>query len=163
MWKPGFPHREARPARIHGYHRSLCVRSWVYRGTRENPGLVLGLDWGGSCLGRAFRVAESDKRSAVDYLYRRELVTSVYVPKLARVRLDDGRAMAMLTFAVDRKHVQYAGRLGVEEAAEIIRHACGKNGPNVDYIRHTVTHLDELGIADSLLHRVQARLCGFPS
>lgn len=162
MWKPGFPHVEARPARIHGYHRSLCVRSWVYRGTRENPGLVLGLDRGGSCIGRAFRVAESDKRSAVDYLYQRELVTNVYVPKLATVRLDDEREVTMLAFAVDRMHVQYAGRLGVEEAAKIIRHACGKNGPNVDYIRHTVAHLDELGIADSLLHRVQALLCGSP-
>ena len=160
MWKPGFPHVEARPARIHGYHRSLCVRSWVYRGTRENPGLVLGLDCGGSCIGRAFRVAEADKGTAVDYLYQRELVTHVYVPKLVRACLDDGRRLTMLTFAVDRTHAQYAGRLGIGEAVEIVRYASGRNGPNVDYIRHTVAHLDELGIADSLLHRMQARLGG---
>jgi cation transport protein ChaC len=160
MWKPGFPHVEARPARLHGYHRSLCVRSWVYRGTRERPGLVLGLDRGGSCIGRAFRVTESDKRSAAEYLYQRELVTDVYLPKLSTVRFDDGREVAMLTFAVDRTHAQYAGGLSVEEAAEIVRHAYGQNGPNVDYILHTVAHLDELGIADSLLHRVQALLCG---
>ncbi len=162
MWKPGFPHLEARPARLHGYHRSLCVRSWVYRGTPQTPGLVLGLDWGGSCIGRAFRVAEADKPSAVDYLYQRELVTDVYVPKLTAARLDDGRVMTMLTFAVDRRHAQYAGRLGIVEAAEIVRHASGRNGPNVDYIMHTVAHLDELGIADSLLHRVQALLSRRP-
>ncbi len=69
MWKPGFPYVEVRAARIYGYHRSLCVRSWVYRGTRENPGLVVGLDYGGSCVGRAFRVPETQKHTAVEYLY----------------------------------------------------------------------------------------------
>src|SRR5690349_17047992 len=57
MWNPGFPYRAAEPALLKGYHRRFCVYSHRYRGTPEQPGLVLGLDRGGSCRGIAFRIA----------------------------------------------------------------------------------------------------------
>ena len=47
MWRPDFDYLERRSARIHGWRRSLCILSHVYRGTPERPGLVLGLDRGG--------------------------------------------------------------------------------------------------------------------
>jgi cation transport protein ChaC len=158
MWKPGFIHVEVRAARICGYHRALCVRSWVYRGTPEVPGLVVGLDRGGSCIGRAFRVPAANKHAVADYLYERELATNVYLPKLVPAQLHDGRRVSTLTFIVDRRHAQYAGGLSAGEAAAIIRGAHGRHGPNIEYISRTVEHLDALGIADSLLHEVQALL-----
>ncbi|MFQ5995360.1 MAG: gamma-glutamylcyclotransferase [Acidiferrobacterales bacterium] len=156
MWKPGFPYVEALPARLHGYHRALCVWSWVYRGTQDKPGLVLGLDRGGSCVGRAFRVRAKDKQATADYLYQREMVTAVYVPVLVPVRLDDTRRVTALVFIADRSHPQYAGDLSAEKAANVVRRAHGEGGPNADYIANTVAHLDELGIADNLLHEVDA-------
>ncbi len=154
MWKPGFPYIEVCAARIQGYHRALCVWSWVYRGTQAKPGLVVGLDIGGSCVGRAFRVRAADKHTAANYLYAREMVTSVYVPRLMHIRLGDNRRVTALTFVADRTHAQYAGKLTAAAAAEVVRHACGKSGANSEYVAQTVTHLDELGITDSLLHQV---------
>ncbi len=156
MWRPGFPYVDLQAARIHGYHRTLCVWSWVYRGTQSKPGLVLGLDMGGSCIGRAFRVTAANKIDAVNYLYEREMVTAVYVPTFVPVRLKSQRQVTALTFVVDRAHVQYAGKLSAEEAAEAVLRACGRSGDNTDYIANTVQHLDELGIRDRLLHRVDA-------
>src|SRR3954452_8508036 len=56
MWSPEFPFVERRQALLRGYHRRFCVYSHRYRGTPDRPGLVLGLDLGGSCRGIAFRV-----------------------------------------------------------------------------------------------------------
>jgi hypothetical protein len=96
MWRPGFAHEETRQARLFGYHRALCVRSFVHRGTPERPGLVLGLDRGGSCHGVAFRVRPADRDTVTEYLRARELVTNVYLETTRKVRLDDGRDVRAL-------------------------------------------------------------------
>ena len=57
MWRPGFDFIESAPALLNGYHRAFCLYSHHHRGTVERPGLVLGLDQGGSCRGLALRVA----------------------------------------------------------------------------------------------------------
>jgi cation transport protein ChaC len=158
MWNPGFPPAESEIARIYGYHRGLCVWSWIYRGTERTPGLVLGLDAGGSCFGVAHRVRAKDRDAAVAYLFRREMVTRVYHPLVKSVRLDNGRDVEALTFVVDRRHTQYAGDMKAHEAAEVIRGARGSGGPNLDYVANTVRCLDELGIPCRRLHRVHVLL-----
>src|SRR5690606_20140821 len=89
MWRPGFPFLEQRPAILRGAHRSLCVYSHVHRGTPERPGLVLGLDQGGSCRGVAFRVAAAERENVLTYLRAREQVTAVYREIIAALRLID--------------------------------------------------------------------------
>ena len=74
MWNPGIPHVETRVGTLHGFHRRFCIWSSRYRGTVERPGLVLGLDRGGSCRGLLFRVPPGEVETALDYLHQRELV-----------------------------------------------------------------------------------------
>jgi cation transport protein ChaC len=163
MWNPGFPHEERVLAHLGGYRRSLCVRSYVHRGTEERPGLVLGLDRGGSCKGVAFRVATSYWQSTVDYLRERELVTSVYLERHVRTRLADGRDVRALTYVIDRAHPQYAGAVTVDEAACIVQSAVGRSGPNPVYVANTVAHLRELGIRDHWLESVASAISTDPS
>jgi cation transport protein ChaC len=158
MWRPGFPFIERRVATVHGYHRALCVYSHVHRGTPERPGLVLGLDRGGSCKGIAFKVSEAEAAATIAYLRGREQVTLVYRELRLRTRLDDGRDVAALSYAVDRNHSQYAGRLDRQELERFVLQGQGLSGANPDYVRNTQAHLAELGISDPTLEWLAARL-----
>ena len=154
IWRPGFAHVETRRARLHGYRRSLCVYSFVHRGTRQRPGLVLGLDHGGSCVGLAFRVPGELRDEVIAYLRERELVTSVYLERTLKVRLDGGGMVEAVAYIVDRKHEQYAGALDAAHAAAVVRGAVGQSGGNEDYVLSTLKHLEALGIRDHWLEDV---------
>ncbi|MBL4615028.1 MAG: gamma-glutamylcyclotransferase [Magnetovibrio sp.] len=154
MWNPGFDYEEVKPGIIEDFHRSLCVRSTIYRGTPENPGLVLGMDQGGSCCGRVFRVAPQNVNDTIAYLDEREQVTKVYCPHFFDTLLNDGRTVKSYTFVVRHDHDQYAGQLSIEEQARLVAQGIGKAGPAMEYLKNTIEHIDELGIHDQQLHEV---------
>jgi len=153
MWHPGFPHLEVREARLRAFHRHFCVYSYIYRGTPDCPGLVLGLDRGGSCRGLAFRVPAAEGADVMDYLHAREMVTAVYRPCWLTVETARGRLRAA-TFVVDRAHEQYAGRLTPQRTVELILQGSGSTGHCLDYLEKTVRHLDALGLPDPALKRL---------
>jgi len=161
MWKPGFDYVAHEPALLTGLHRSLCVRSFVHRGTPEKPGLVLGLDRGGSCHGLAFAIAPSKWSDTVAYLRSREQVTMVYVEQTRKISLlESQRPVRALTYVVDRSHRQYAGNLGTSELIEMIRNGEGVSGRCRDYVRNTVNHLREMGIRDRKLEHLADAIDG---
>ena len=167
MWNPGFPFHESHPALLRGYHRSFCVSSEHYRGKPQRPGLVLGLDRGGACRGRAYRIAASHRKDVCDYLHEREMLSGVYDPRWLKVQLLPAadspmevlgragtatpRTVVAAAYVVDRSHKQYC-RFSSERVAEIIRNGVGSSGTNLAYLENTVRHLDELGIAEGPLH-----------
>lgn len=154
MWNPGFEFVERSQALVYGYRRSLCVRSFVHRGSRENPGLVLGLDRGGACRGMAFRVAPEAWDEVIDYLRARELVTNVYLERHLPLQLPDGRSAQAVAYVVDRAHEQYAGALDALAAAQVVNVSVGQSGPNDTYVFNTLAHLKEMGIRDRWLEQV---------
>jgi glutathione-specific gamma-glutamylcyclotransferase len=160
MWRPGFAFEESHPARLIGEHRALCIYSFVHRGTPDKPGLVLGLDRGGACRGVAFRVAPKNRRATVAYLREREQATSVYREVLRSVWLDGDaeRRVSALVYVADRGHVQYAGRLAIEEQLRLVRQGHGHAGPNRDYVLSTVEAIEAQGCRDAELHRLAALL-----
>jgi len=158
MWKPGFRAAETRRATVHGYHRDVCLLSYRYRGTKKVPGMVLGLDRGGSCHGVDLRVAKSRARAVADYLHERELTGGVYQARHLAVRLDDGRRVRALAFVVRRDHPQYAGDMTLAEKIGLIRAGIGTQGSARDYLANTVAHLEEMELADHSLHRLLAKV-----
>ncbi len=155
MWHPGFPHIEVRLALLRGYHRRFCVYSHRYRGTPQRPGLVLGLDRGGSCRGLVFRVPGAEGKGALEYLYEREMITEVYLPQWLKVETAQGTVTAA-GFVVDRDHEQYTGPLSLEQTAELILQGHGASGPCVDYLANTIRHLEGLGLGAGSLRQLLA-------
>ena len=162
MWRPGFPHLAAEPALIHGHHRALCIFSHIYRGTPEKPGLVMGLDHGGSCHGMAFRVDPASWEATVAYLREREQVMSVYIEVTRPVRLlrQGHRAVLALTYLVDTAHPQYAGDLSEMDTLRLVRQGSGQTGSCRDYVLATRDHLTAIGIHDARLEKLAAALQG---
>ncbi|HTT80872.1 MAG TPA: gamma-glutamylcyclotransferase [Stellaceae bacterium] len=157
MWNPGFAAAERLPARLYGYHRRFCLYSRDYRGTPERPGLVLGLDRGGSCHGIAYLLPPERTAEVLDRIWAREMTGMVYRMRRLTVRTPDG-PVAAYACVVRRDSPDYAGRLSPDEAARLLAHAKGGRGSGRDYLAQTLHHLETVGIADRGLRRVAARI-----
>jgi cation transport protein ChaC len=156
MWRPGFLFEERHHARVTGVRRCFCIYSVHHRGTHARPGLVLGLDRGGTCEGIAYRVAAARAEATVRYLREREQVNGVYrEAHLPAELLAAGRQEVLaLAYIVERAHPSYAGRLPLALQARLIRGARGRSGNNLDYLVSTLRHLAELGIRERELERL---------
>ncbi len=157
MWNPDFAFAEARPAFLRGYHRSFCLYSRDYRGTPERPGLVLGLDRGGSCRGIAYRLPTDRVAESLDRIWAREMTGQVYRMRQVAVSTPEGVVTAHAC-VVRRESPDYAGRLSLDEVARLLATAVGGRGSGRDYLANSVRHLEALGINDGLLHRIEARI-----
>ncbi|MEQ9332174.1 gamma-glutamylcyclotransferase [Thalassobaculum sp.] len=157
MWNPGFPFVERANARLLGRHRRLCVVSRHHRGDAARPGLVMGLDRGGSCRGIAYRVPSAAVAGTLAYLHERE---TAHYPVYRRADLPvvlDGptpRTVRSVTYVIDRTDPDYAGHLTVEQQAAIVAVAHGLSGANRDYLKSVVEHIHALGLRDRRLEAV---------
>jgi len=150
IWNPVFTFVERRMGMIYGFHRRFCLWVPAGRGTPENPGLVLGLDRGGSCRGIAFRIAAADVSSELLLVWRREMIVGSYVPRWVRVE-DGEHGFKAITFAINRQHRRYAGELSQETTVNSIATASGHLGSCADYLMQTVNGLLSVGIKDKHL------------
>jgi cation transport protein ChaC len=154
LWNPAFHYTERRPGLVRGWHRRFCLWTPMGRGAPDNPGLVLGLDRGGSCRGIAYRIAACDRETELPLLWRREMVADGYHSRWVTVRGEAGDVRA-ITWVINPKGERYAGKLPMETLARTLATAEGRLGSSRDYLENTVAHLDELGISDRPLHRIR--------
>ncbi len=165
MWNPGFRYVERATARLLGRHRRLCVVSRHHRGDAARPGLVMGLDRGGSCRGIAYRVPPDAVDATLAYLHERE---TAHYPVYRRADLPvvlDGpppRTVRSVTYVIDRADPDYAGHLSVAEQAAIVAVAHGRSGANRDYLASVVEHIHALGLRDRRLEAVLHALADRP-
>src|SRR2546425_10993651 len=80
LWNPLFPFEDARPAMLCGRRRRFCLWSLASRGTANQPGLVLGLDRGGSCPRGVYRLPARPPHAELAPLWRRGMLLGAYLP-----------------------------------------------------------------------------------
>jgi len=162
MWNPEIAFAEAQPGFLHGYHRRFCLYSRDYRGTPERPGLVLGLDRGGSCRGIVYRLPPDRLGATLDRIWNREMTGQVYRMRRVAVRTPE-RSVTAYACVVRRASPDYAGRLPLDDVAGLLASAVGGRGSGRDYLANTVRHLETLGIRDRSLHRIAAQVASLPA
>jgi cation transport protein ChaC len=153
IWNPAFVFAGRELAHVHGYHRRFCLWTSLGRGSPTCPGLMLGLDVGGSCRGVIYTIAAADIAAELDIVWRREMVTGAYRPAWVWARTATGPRRAV-TFLINHAHERYAGRLDDAAIVRSIAVARGPLGACADYLFNTTAHLDQLGIADRSLRRL---------
>ena len=157
IWNPLIHFVEQRRALLRGFHRRFCLQSRGARGTLANPGLVLGLDFGGCCNGVAFRIVAAEARHEMKLIWRREMVLGSYAPRWVSVE-SNGTALRALAFVVNHAHPHYTGKLPVDELTRIMASAGGTLGSCADYLRQTVDCLAAHDIDDPHLRDLQQRV-----
>lgn len=153
IWHPDFDFSERHRVRIHGYHRAFCISSTRYRGTPELPGVVLGLDRGGSCHGVVYRMKPGQETEIIERLYQREMPNRVYTPRMLPVRLPGERRIEAIAFVARRDHPSYM-RLSRDEILRRLSSCRGRRGHNREYAINTWHALREWGIEDAGLAAV---------
>jgi cation transport protein ChaC len=157
IWNPIFKFIDRRVGMIHGFHRRFCLWTALGRGTPDQPGLVLGLDRGGSCRGIAYRIAAADVPTELLLVWRREMVIGSYVPRWVQV-FDGTEKLRAIAFTVNLHHSCYTGDISLEAIVDSIATAQGRLGSCADYLLQTVDGLKTAGIQDKGLLLLRDRV-----
>ena len=115
---------------------------------------MVGLDRGGSCRGRAYKIAPADAEATLAYLWKRELDTGSYVAKRLAVSLPKRQVTAWAFVANHVNQTQYAGKMAPDEAARRVARGHGEEGSALEYLANTLEHLAEMGIKEGPLHAI---------
>jgi glutathione-specific gamma-glutamylcyclotransferase len=118
---------------------------------------MLALDRGGTCKGVAYRLPKEDHFGQIGLLLRREIDANppTNVPRWISVKTESGMVRA-LTFVAAPDGNAYAGRLPLEQVAQVLARAAGHWGSCAQYLYRTVTMLEENGIRDRNIWRIQS-------
>lgn len=157
IWKPEIEHVDEQLGVARGWHRSFCFRMPRFRGTIEQPGLMMALDRGGQCRGVLYELPKGDLERQFGALFRREFTSKPAnsMPRWITVRTASGTRTA-LAFVMNRASPLYTGRLAHEEVADTLARACGHWGTGAEYLLNTVSHLEAKGIHDRNLWKLQS-------
>lgn len=157
IWRPECPSIEMERGRIHGYHRGLYLWSRIHRGTQERPGLVFGLDRGGSCAGVAFRLSRGELGCHLKSLWQREMPDGSYRPAWVPCHLKSGRTVLALAFVLKREQANYAGPLPDHVIRDVFATAYGHCGSTFDYVAQTAEALRAQRMPDKRLEQLVKR------
>ena len=157
IWNPQIMIAERRVATVIGWHRAFCLATKAGRGTADNPGLVLGLNRGGTCQGVAFRIEEELLEAELALIWRREMLAGSYEPRWLDLLDPAGvRFGSAIAFTINPQAEQYAGNLTRAEVIHSLATAAGELGSAADYLFRTSAGLHAEGIPDPELDALAA-------
>jgi len=127
----------------------------------HQPGLMLALDSGGCCDGVAYRLPREANREHIRKLVEREVDSheDFETVRWVNLRCETGPLRA-LAFWVGPRGEGVSRKLPLEEVARTLARACGHGGSCAAYLYNTVAHLEEFGIRDRNLWRLQELVAG---
>jgi len=150
IWNPAIHFERKDIMTIYGFHRKFCLKTYLGRGNKEAPGLVLALDHGGSCRGIAFKIPAKTAAHELEIIWRREMLSGSYIPKWLNGKIK-GISVKALGFVINKQEDRYIGDLTDIETAALISKASGFLGTCSEYLINTSEHLEDLGIPDNKL------------
>ena len=160
IWNPGFAVQASRRATAHGWHRDFSILLDHFRGTPEQPGLMLALAEGGSCEGLVLDMAEGTETEAMVEVLRRELVAQELARNACWIEVETERGTEQaLTFYAPPVATTAAG-LPIEGQAALLARANGPAGSGADYLRRTVQALQDNGLRDPYRWELERLVAG---
>jgi glutathione-specific gamma-glutamylcyclotransferase len=156
IWKPAADIAEQCRSTAHGWHRSFCLAMHSWRGSPEQPGLMMALRRGGSCAGIAQRPLGEDRHSLMVRLLRREIggPNGYAALRLIELHTECGPLRA-LCFYADPPEVADTPEIPADRIASILARACGHAGSGAEYLFKTVAALQAVDIHDPHLWHLQ--------
>ncbi|HEY0919939.1 gamma-glutamylcyclotransferase [Devosia sp.] len=152
IWNKRFTYDEERPGMVRGWHRDFCLGPDTrFRGNPEAPGYTLSLDRGGQCKGMVYRLPRENLAANIEGLLRKE---PPFPPRWLNVTTSLGTVRAF-AFTHPGKSTEYAGHLSDEAVADALYRAVGMIGSMAQYVYLTVLHLEQLGLCDDRMWRMQ--------
>lgn len=152
IWNKRFIHDEERPGVVRGWHRDFCLGPDTrFRGNPAAPGYTLSLDRGGQCKGMVYRLPRTGLAANIEGLLRKE---PPFAPRWLTVATPRGVVRAF-SFTHPGRSIGYAGHLSDEAVADALARSVGMVGSMAEYVYLTARHLEDLGLCDDRMWRMQ--------
>lgn len=161
LWRPAFEAAESRRAEARGWRRDFCMEIRRWRGSPEQPGLMMALRKGGSCAGVALRIRPDDAHAQLVQLLRREIDGEEDLRALRWIEVDtDHGALRALACWAEPVESRMFVEKSITEQAHMLARACGAIGSGAAYLHQTVESLARLGLVDDYVSRLEALVAG---
>lgn len=152
IWNKRFTFVEERPGLVRGWHRDFCLGPDTrFRGNPEAPGYTLSLDRGGQCKGMVYRLGRDGLAANIEGLLRKE---PPFPPRWLKVVTPLGVVRAF-AFTHPGRNMEYTGHLPDEVIADALARSVGMIGSMAQYVYLTALHLEQLGLCDDRMWRMQ--------
>jgi cation transport regulator ChaC len=163
IWRPDFPHVEARDGWIEGWTRRFWQGSTDHRGVPEAPGRVVTLvrEPGARCWGRAFRIDPAVRGETLARLDHRERGGFERDEVVVHAPAGRGRiALRALVYVATAANPNYLGPASLEEIAQQVAGARGPSGPNREYVLELARALRAMRARDDHVFDLAERVAG---